>query len=133
MKRLFIALILACVTAAAAYGVFLKVRPGNQKFDCEIKWLSHKLALTPEQTDRVRAIHLKYCPSMNGLGTQLKSCSDSAKSAELKEACCNSANKLVDSVCAELTPQQREEYMKLLEARGQNQPMPNQQPPPSAK
>jgi hypothetical protein len=132
MKRLFIALILAFATAGAAYAVFLKARPENQKFDCEIKWLSHKLSLTPEQTDRVRAIHLKYCPSMNGLGAQLKSCSNPAKSAELKQVCRNSTDQLVDAVCAELTPPQREEYLKLLEARKQKPP-PAQQPPPACK
>jgi len=130
MKRLLIALLLACVTCAAGYEVFIKVRPENKKFDCEIKWLSHKLALTPEQTDRVRAIHLKYCPSMNGLGVQWKSCSDPQRAAELKQSCGESADKLVQSVCAELTPLQREEYLKLLAAWKQNQ---SSAVPPSPK
>lgn len=129
MKRLFIALLLACVTCVGGYEVFIKTRPENKKFDCEIKWLSYKLSLTPEQTDRVRAIHLKYCPSMNGLGAQLKSCSEPKQAAELKQSCRESTDKLVESVCAELTPPQREEYLKLLAARKQRQRQQTQPPP----
>lgn len=132
MKRLFIALILACVTAGVAYAVFLRACPENKKFDCEIKWLSHKLALTPEQADRIRAIHMKHCPSMNGLGAQTKTCGDPARKAELKQACGESTAKLIEAVCAELTPQQREAYAKLLEARKQQKP-PQTHPPESAK
>lgn len=129
MKRLLIALLLACVTCAAGYEVFCRSRPENKKFDCEIKWLSHKLALTPEQTDRVRAIHQKYCPSMNGLGAQWKSCSDPQRAADLKNSCSASADKLVQSVCAELTPLQCEEYLKLLAARKQSKSAPAQASP----
>jgi hypothetical protein len=132
MKRLLIALILACVTAGAAYAIFLRACPENKRFDCEIKWLSHKLALTPEQTERVRAAHLKYCPSMNGLGAQAKNCGEPNQKAELKQACGESTCKLIDAVCAELTPQQREVYLKLLEARKQKN-TPQAQPPEPAK
>ena len=128
MKRLFIVLVLACVTCGATYAIFLKARPENQKFDCEISWLSHKLSLTPEQTARVRAIHVKYCPSMNGLGAEFRSCSDPQRASEIKQSCKDSANKLVEAVCAELTPPQREEYLKLLEARRQHQASPAQLP-----
>jgi hypothetical protein len=129
MKRLFLVLLLACVTGVAGYEVFCKIRPENQKFDCEIKWLSHKLALTPEQAARVRAAHVKYCPSMNGLGAEYKSCSDPQRVGELKKTCKDSANKLVEAVCAELTPPQREEYLKLLEARKQRQQQAAPPPP----
>ncbi len=129
MKRLFLVLVLACATCGATYAIFLKAQPKNQKFDCEISWLSHKLSLTPEQTARVRAIHVKYCPSMNGLGAQLKSCSDPQQTADIKQSCKDSANKLVEAVCAELTPSQREEYLKVLEARKQHPPVPAQSPP----
>jgi hypothetical protein len=129
MKRLFIALLLACVTCVGGYEVFIKTRPENEKFDCEIKWLSYKLSLTPEQTDRVRAAHVKYCPSMNGLGAQFKSCSDPQRERELKQSCKDSANKLVEAVCAELTPPQREEYLKLLAARKEQQQQQAQTPP----
>jgi len=116
MKRLLIALLLACVTGAAAYAVFMKARPENAAFDCEIKWLSHKLALTPEQTDRVRALHLKYCPTMNGLKAACARNQDSSRVRELEQACRDSSVKLVEAVSAELTPVQRENYMKLLAA-----------------
>lgn len=129
MKRLVIVLLLACVTGVAGYEIFCKARPENQKFDCEIKWLSHKLALTPEQAIRVRAAHVKYCPSMNGLGAQYKSCSDSQRVGELKKTCKDSTNKLVEAVCAELTPAQCEEYLKLLEARKQDRKQPAPPPP----
>jgi len=132
MKRLFIALILACVTAVAAYAIFLRACPENKKFDCEIKWLSHKLALTPEQTERVRALHLKYCPSMNGLCAQMKSCGDPARKTELNRACSESTGKLIEAVCAELTPPQREAYAKLLESRKQKKP-PQAHPPAPAQ
>jgi hypothetical protein len=131
MKRLLLALILACVTAGAAYAIFLRANPENKKFDCEIKWLSHKLSLTSEQAERIRAIHVKYCPSMNGLVAQMKACGDPAKKSELKQACCNSTSKLVESVCAELNPQQREDYLKLLEDQKRKQQTPK--PPNPAK
>jgi len=133
MKRLLIALVLACVTAGAAYAIFLRACPENKRFDCEIKWLSHKLALTPEQTERVRAAHLKYCPTMNGLGAQVNACGDPSRKVELKQACGESTSMLIEAVCAELTPQQREVYMKLLEARKQKNTPPQAQPPAPAK
>lgn len=132
MKRLLIALILACATAGAAYAIFIRTCTESQKFDCEIKWLSHKLALTPEQTERVRAIHLKYCPSMNGLGAQAKACGDPARKVELKQACGESTGRLIAAVCAELTPRQREAYLELLEARKQKA-APQVKPPETAK
>lgn len=130
MKRLLVALLIACVTAGAAYAIFLRACPENKKFDCEIKWLSHKLALSPEQADRIRAIHVAHCPSMNGMRTQWKSCSDPARKEGLGQACNESTNKLVEAVCAELTPAQREEYRRIVEARKQRK---QQQPAPSAK
>ncbi len=114
MKRFLIVLILACVTGAGAYGVFMMARPENQKFDCEMKWLSHKLALTPEQSERVRERHLKYCPTMNGLKAACACNHDSAKASELDQACRDSAAKLVDAVLAELTPPQRKAYLELI-------------------
>lgn len=128
MKRLFLVLLLACLTCAGGYEIFIKARPENKKFDCEIKWLSHKLSLTPEQATRVRAAHVKHCPSMNGLGEELKSCADPKRAAELKQLCGESADKLVEAVSAELTPLQREEYLKLLSARKQRQQQPQSTP-----
>jgi len=126
MKRLFFVLLLACVTCVAGYEMLIKVRAENKKFDCEIKWLSCKLALTPEQTARVRAAHVQHSPSMNGLAAQLKACTDPNRGAELKQACCESNEKLVQSVCAELTPPQRVEYLKLIEAWKQRPQQPAQ-------
>lgn len=132
MKRLLIVLLLACVTAGAAYAIFLRACPEQKKFDCEIKWLSHKLALTPEQTERVRAIHLQHCPSMNGLGLQAKTCGEPTRKVELKQACNESTRRLIEAVSAELTPPQREAYVKLLEARNL-QKSPQAQPLSTAK
>lgn len=120
MKRLLVVLLIACVTAGGAYAIFLRTCPENKKFDCEIKWLSHKLELTPEQTERVRAIHVQLCPSMNGLHSKWKSCSDPAQKPAIGQACAESTSKLVEAVCAELTPAQREEYLQILEARKQH-------------
>ncbi|MFT3782513.1 MAG: hypothetical protein QM790_10910 [Nibricoccus sp.] len=121
MKRILIALVLACVTGVAAYAIFCRALPENKKFDCEIKWLSHKLSLSSEQTERVRAIHVKYCPSMNGLGAKVKSCSNPDEKTELKQACAKSTAKLVEEVCAVLTPAQRAEYLRLLDECKQRQ------------
>lgn len=133
MKRLLIALVLALVTAGAAYAIFLRACPENKKFDCEIKWLSHKLALTPEQSERIRAIHLQHCPSMNGLGSKMKACNDPARKAELKEACGESTQRLIEAVCAELNPQQREAYLKLIGTCKERSATPQPKPAESAK
>jgi len=119
MKRLLIAILLACITAGVAYALFLRTCPETRRFDCEIKWLSYKLALSPEQTERIRAIHLKHCPSMNGLGTQVKTCGDPALKDKLVQACGQSTDRLIQEVQAELTAEQRVAYAALLEARGQ--------------
>jgi len=117
MKRLIFALVLACVTGAAAYAVYWKTQAANRQFDCEISWLSHKLALTPEQTARVRELHLKYCPTMNGLNLACTRNQDPSRAPELAQACRESTAKLVEAVSAELTPGQKEGYQQLLAAR----------------
>jgi hypothetical protein len=117
MKRLIFALVLACVSGAVAYAVYFKTQSANRQFDCEISWLSYKLALTPQQTARVRELHLKYCPTMNGLNAACSRNHDTARNAELAQACRESTTKLVETVSAELTSEQRTIYMKLLAAR----------------
>jgi len=116
MKRLIFALVLACVSGAVAYAVYFKTQSANRQFDCEISWLSYKLSLTPQQTARVRELHLKYCPTMNGLNAACSRNHDTARSAELAQACRESTTKLVETVSAELTPGQRANYLKLLAA-----------------
>jgi len=118
MKRLILVLVLVCVSGAAAYAFFLKAHAVNQQFDCEISWLSHKLALTPEQTARVRELHLKYCPTMNGLQAACSHNQDAAKNLELAQACRDSTAKLVETVSAELTPAQKEKYLQLVASAG---------------
>jgi hypothetical protein len=113
MKRLLLALLLACLAGTAAYAIFYKARSDDSKFDCEMSWLSQKLALTPEQSKHVRELHEKFCPSMNGMKAKL-ACCDAAQKTELQQACCASSDKLVEAVSAELTPSQREAYAKLL-------------------
>ena len=114
MKRLIFALVLACVTGAAAYAVFWKTQAANRQFDCEISWLGHKLSLTPEQLVRVRELNLKYCPMMNGLTESCTSSHDPARAQELARACRESTAKLVEAVSAELTPDQKKGYLQLL-------------------
>jgi len=121
MKRLFFALVLACVTGGIAYAVFWKTQSANRAFDCEISWLSYKLALTPEQTARVRELHVKFCPTMNGLNAACARNHDPARAPELARACSDSITKLVETVSAELTPEQKERYLRLLAARDENQ------------
>ena len=118
MKRLIFALVLACVSGAIAYAVLLKTRSASRQFDCEISWLSHKLALSPEQTVRVRELHLKYCPTMNGLNAACAKNHDPARAPELMQACRDSTAKLVETVSASLTPEQRDKYLHLLAASG---------------
>ena len=117
MKRLIFALVLACVTGAVAYAVLLKTQAANRKFDCEISWLGYKLALTSEQITRVRELHLKYCPTMNGLNAACARNRDVDRAPELAQACRNSTAKLVEAVSAELTPEQKQKYLQLLAAR----------------
>jgi hypothetical protein len=118
MKRLILVLVLVCGSGVAAYAVFLKTHTAaNQQFDCEISWLSHKLSLTPEQTARVRELHLKYCPTMNGLQASCSHNQDSEKRMELAQACRDSTAKLVEAVSAELTPVQKEKYLQLLASK----------------
>jgi len=121
MKRLLFALVLACVTGAIAYAVFWKTQSANRDFDCEISWLSYKLALTPEQTARVRELHLKFCPTMNGLNAACARNRDPARAPELARACSDSIAKLVERVSAELTQEQKERYLRLLATRETNQ------------
>jgi hypothetical protein len=118
MKRLLFALVLACLSGGVAYAVLLKTRSATRQFDCEISWLSHKLALSPEQTSRVRKLHLKFCPTMNGLSAMCAANRDPARAPELMQACRASTTKLVETVSAELNPEQRERYRQLLEASG---------------
>jgi hypothetical protein len=118
MKRLIFALVLACISGAVAYAVLLKTRTASRQFDCEVSWLSHKLALSPEQTVRVRELHLKYCPTMNGLGAACANNHDPARAPELMQACRDSTAKLVETVSAALTTEQRETYRQLLSASG---------------
>jgi hypothetical protein len=118
MKRLIFALVLACVSGAFAYAVLLKMRSANRQFDCEISWLSHKLALTPEQAIHVRDLHLKYCPTMNGLNAACANNHDPARAPGLMQACRDSTARLVETVSAGLTPEQREKYRQLLAASG---------------
>ncbi len=114
MKRLFFALVLACVVGTVGYGVFCKTQARNREFDCEISWLSNKLSLTPQQTARVRELHLKYCPMMNGLNAACVNNHDSARAPELEQACRDSTSKLIETVSAELTPKQKDVYLKLV-------------------
>jgi len=118
MKRLLLVLVLACGSGVAAYAVFLKTHAVNQQFDCEISWLSHKLSLTPEQMARIRELHLKYCPTMNGLQAACSHNQDAVKSPELAQACRDSTTKLVETVSAELTPVQKEKYLQLVASAG---------------
>jgi len=118
MKRLIFALVLACVSGAVAYAVLLRTRSASQQFDCEITWLSHKLSLTREQTIRVRELHLKYCPTMNGLNAACAGSSDPARASELVKACRESTAKLVEMVSAELSPEQRAKYLELVSRSG---------------
>jgi hypothetical protein len=115
MKRVFLALFLVLITAAAAYAVFLKVRP-NGRFECEMQWLSKKLSLSPEQAQRVRALHYQYCPTLNGLCSKTKATHDASQQLELKQRCNESTRLLVEKVCAELTEEQRTQYLKLVES-----------------
>lgn len=128
MKRLILALVLACITGAAAYAVFLRTRTENRQFDCEISWLSHKLELTPEQTARVRALHVQYCPTMNGLKAACARNHDAAQASELAQACRVSTAKLIETVSAELTPVQREKYQQLLARESMKKPKPAEPP-----
>lgn len=116
MKRLLFALVLACVSGAVAYAVLMRTRSADRQFDCEMSWLSHKLELSPAQAVRVRDLHLKYCPTMNGLNAVCANNRDPARAAELNQASRDSTAKLVEAVSAELKPEQREKYRQLLAA-----------------
>jgi hypothetical protein len=117
MKRILLALLLACCSGAVAYAVFHKTRPANKRFDCEIKWLSHKLELSPEQTRRVRALHLQHSPDLNGLKSSWKRACETEKAAELERACRASYAKLIETVSAELNAEQREKFLALIESK----------------
>lgn len=117
MKRLLLVFLLVTAVGGAAYGTYIWKRPVNPGFDCEIRWLSHKLELSPAQTARVRELHLRYCPTMNGLKGELDGNTDPGRQPALQQACRDSSARLVEAMSAELTPSQKQVYRELLESR----------------
>lgn len=127
IKRIIIAVVTALLMAVIGYAVFVKTHP-RCKLECEIRWLSNKLSLSEEQTEKVRALHRQYCPKWNGLAAKMKTCTDPVQLEELKRQSDESMKGLVDNMCLVLSPPQKEQYLQLVESWKHPQPKPPDKP-----
>ena len=117
MKRWIIAIFLVIASSALAGSIYSWLRePAAPPERCTMDWLADELALTDVQYTKIWALHSKLCPQISRLD---RVCS--AVGGE-RPACERMTSQLIEEVSAQLSPTQRDKYLRIVEScRGQTE------------
>jgi hypothetical protein len=118
MRRILVA-VAAALLALTAHAWYVQAHRPAEPYAREIAWLARELALSPQQTEQVRAVHVAYCPGMDTLHRELREertvAPDPARCEAIEDQCARSTAGLIQEVSALLTPVQRARYLELVQ------------------
>ncbi len=109
MKRALFFLGVLLASALLGGAVYAALRPARTADERKMDWLADRLELTPAQRAKIWELHAQSCPQIGKLGMAC-----SVESPGARKQCRIATERLVRAVSAELTPAQREEYLKLV-------------------
>jgi len=117
IKRLIASLILAAATAVVAHGIYSELRPAPSVEQRAIGWLARELELTAEQQRAIFEIHQRRCAEM---GRWLEEAAATGSPHPHRRhhaygACRAATGALIEEVSAQLGPEQRARYLRLVE------------------
>lgn len=113
MRRFVLLLLFTAGSALAAHALYLVARPEKPVEVCTMDWLAGELQLTRAQYEAVWEIHLRRCAEICRLDAERAQCAPDT-ALRLENACRFATQKLIHEVCAQLTPVQREKYLRLV-------------------
>lgn len=109
MKRIWFFLGLFIASALLGGALYAALRPVRSEDERKMDWLADRLGLSAEQRTKIWQLHVRHCPQIGKLGVE---CSVATPGA--RQQCRQATEQLVRAVSAELTPEQRERYLKLV-------------------
>jgi hypothetical protein len=112
MKRWILVTLLLCAGALVGRAVYSAARPVSEK-PCTMAWLEQELNLTPEQKIRIEQLHAQSDSTIQKLRSEYAQC-DKSRTDGARASCEKATKELIERVAAELNPEQRQKYFKLV-------------------